>query len=298
MNRIKNRFRHLDQFYTSKKDILSCITDIQHYCPHIDYIIDSSCGNNLFAQYMNKPYQSYDIDPPPKYIGNIYQTNFLNQHIVLPQNCLMGFNPPFGWRSQIAKQFLHKILYLRPRYIAIILLEPSTTCKWQFTNYNILLERELYCHVPCRFFILETKCTNHPIKSVLPRKSTKYKMITPYLFINRSPIIMDDNVIFVRYTGVNAGLEYYIKWKHMILHVLFSSFKTNHYKIVLKDSFIHKVASTTFTKIYYPFQNYKQIRNIILYLHEHSSFVMNLKSIRYNFTTFDVACLVDNFLKN
>lgn len=296
MNRIKNRNNHLDQFYTSPELIEECVNCIKEICKP-SYIIDTSCGNNLFAIKMNLPYKSYDIDPPKDYKGEITKTNFLKEEIQIKENTLMGFNPPFGWRSELAKQFILKMLLLQPKYIALILLEPSTTNKWQFTNYKTIFEKEIFCHVPCRFFVLEFENTNFPLKTLLPRKSTKYKTTIDNLKITREKRLLNNDCLMVRFTGVNSGLEYYIQYKKYIFHILFDSFKTKNYNFVLKQNFTHKVDTTTFTKIYYPFENIKQIKQIVLYLHKNAPNVMNLKSIRYNFTTFDVCKIVDKFLQ-
>jgi len=299
MNRIRNRNNHLDQYYTSPQLIKQCVKEIKQVS-YPKYIIDTSCGNNLFVQEMNLPYESYDIDPPKDYYGEITKTNFLKQNIKqIPKETLMGFNPPFGWRSHLAKQFVLKMMELKPKYIALILLEPSTTMKWQFSNYKILFEKEVHCHVPCRFFVLEYQNTNDILKQLLPRKSTRYKTNIPGLKVTREKRVrINMDCIFVRFTGVNAGLEYYILYYGYIFHILFENFKTNSYKIVLKDCFKHNVESTTFTKIYFPFDNFKMMRDIVSFLHEKSSSVINIRAIRYNFTTFDVTYLMDEYLKN
>lgn len=301
MNRIRNRNSTLDQYYTSPELIKQCVREIKQYCqPQPEYIIDTSCGNNLFVKEMGLPYESFDIDPPKEYFGKITKTNFLKQNfqeIVLKQNTLMGFNPPFGWRSQKAKQFILKMLLMKPKYIALILLEPTTTIKWQFTNYKIIFEKEIICHVPCRFFVLESLGTNFPIQNPLPRKTTR-KTLIPHLIVTREKDIKQKNCIFVRFTGVNAGLEYYIQYKNFIFHILFENFKTKNYKIKLLNNFKHKTNSTTFTKIYYPFKNFKTIKQIVLYLHEQSPKVMNLRALRYNFNTCDISTLVSKYFKN
>ena len=141
MNRIRNRNTTLDQYYTPPELIKQCVKEIKQCCKP-EYVIDTSCGNNLFVKEMGLPYKSYDIDPPQEYFGEIHKTNLLKQNfqeIVLKKNTLMGFNPPFGWRSQKAKQFVLKMLLLKPKYIALILLEPSTTNSWKFINYKTIL---------------------------------------------------------------------------------------------------------------------------------------------------------------
>lgn len=294
MNRIQNRNNHLDKYYTPLELVKQCVKEIKQVC-HIEYVIDTSCGNNLFVKEMNLPYESYDIDPPKEYYGKISKTNFLKQIFEkeIPENTLIGFNPPFGWRSSIAKQFVLKMLLLKPKYIALILLEPTTTNKWQFTNYKTIFEKDIFCHVPCKFFVLEFENTNFSIQPLLPRKSTKYHIKTKNLIVTREKQVKNENCIFVRFTGVNAGLEYYVKYNTYIFHIIFENFKTKNYKIVLKNCFNHKVESTTFTKIYYPFKNFKTMKQIVLYLHEKAPYVMNLKAFRYNFTTYDVSLLMD-----
>lgn len=300
MNRIRNRNTTLDQYYTCPRLVKQCVKEIKQYCKP-EYIIDTSCGNNLFVKEMNLPYKSYDIDPPLEYFGEITKTNFLKQNfqeIVLKKNTLMGFNPPFGWRSQKAKQFILKMMLLKPKYIALILLEPTTTNDWQFTNYKTIFQKDIFCHVPCQFFVLEYMNTNYPIQPILPRKSTK-KAYFPGLVVTReNNVRQNEDCIFVRFTGVNAGLEYYIFYRGFIFHMKFDSFKTKNYKIILENCFKHKVKSTTFTKIYYQFKNFKMMKEIIKYLHEEAPKVMNLKALRYNFNTCDVSILVNNYLKN
>lgn len=297
MHRINNRYKTLDQYYTSPELIKECVLTIKQVCyPPPKYVIDSSCGSNLFVKEMNLPYESYDIEPPKDYFGKISKTNFLKQFFFeIPENTIMGFNPPFGWRSHLAKQFILKMMLMKPKYMALILLEPTTTNKWQFTNYKTIFEKEIFCHVPCRFFILEFENTNKVIKQLLPRKPNRYKIKTKHLKINRKKIILSSNCIFVRFTGVNAGLEYYIQYNQNIFHIIFKNFKTKKYKIKFLKQFFHKTNSTTFTKIYYPFQNFKTMKQIILYLHEHAPHVMNLRSFRYNFTTYDISVLIDSF---
>ena len=302
MNRIRNRNTTLDQYYTSPELIKQCVQHIKQNCSP-KYVIDTSCGNNLFAKEMNLPYQSYDIDPPEKYYGTIYKTNFLKQisKIVLPEKTLMGFNPPFGWRSALAKQFVYTMLQLKPQYIALILLEPTTTNTWNFPNYKTIFQNDIVCHVPCKFFVLEFQNTNYPvhIKQLLKRKTTRRTTKIPQLIINRHKTIFPlVPCVFIRFTGVNAGLEYYIRYKGHIFHIKFESFKTKKYKIVLENCFKHKVESTTFTKLYYPFKNIKQIKQIVLFLHQKAPSVMNLKSIRYNFNTCDIIMLMNEYFKN
>lgn len=300
MNRIKNRNSTLDQFYTPPELVKQCVKEIKQVC-NPQYIIDTSCGNNLFIKEMNLPYESYDIDPPEEYFGKINKTNFLKQNfekIVLKENTLMGFNPPFGWRSQKAKQFILKMMLLKPKYIAIIVLEPTTTNKWTFTNYKTIFEKEIFCHVPCRFFVLEFQETNNPIQPLLSRKKILRKTKIPELIINRNKTILSErNCIFVRFTGVNAGLEYYILYRGFIFHILFENFKTKNYKIKILKQFFHKINSTTFTKIYYQNFNFKSMKEIVLYLHDMAPTKMNLKAIRYNFNTCDVCLLMCNYLK-
>ncbi len=301
MNRIINRNNTLDQYYTPLELIKQCVLEIKQVCyPSPQYVIDTSCGYNLFVNEMNLPYESYDIDPPKDYFGKITKTNFLKQFFgKIPDNTIIGFNPPFGWRSHLAKQFITKMLLLKPKYIALILLEPCTTNKWHFTNYKTIFEKEIFCHVPCRFFVLEyennSDRTIKQFKQLLPRKSNRYKIKTKCLKINRKKIILPINCIFVRFTGVNAGLEYYIQYHHHIFYIKFLNFKTKKYKIKCLKQFLHKTNSTTFTKIYYPFENFKAIKQIIFHLHEQAPNVMNLRSLRYNFTTYDVSILIDRF---
>ena len=138
MKRVQERKVLKDQYYTNPDIIETCVEIIHQ---HIDqrnlWLLDTSCGNNYFAHEMGLPHISIDIEPNNCFVSKktkqIITGDFLTHDIELPdKEFIVGFNPPFGLRNQLAKQFLRKMFHLKPKYLALILLTPTNKKGWNF----------------------------------------------------------------------------------------------------------------------------------------------------------------------
>lgn len=108
-----------DKYYTPK--------DLAKYCynkameiigeKNITEIVESSAGNGVFLDFIDKPYLAYDILPED---SRITKADFLELHLDYKKGRLIGFNPPFGGAKLLYKSFYNKAVELGD-YIAFIL---------------------------------------------------------------------------------------------------------------------------------------------------------------------------------
>jgi predicted RNA methylase len=304
MTRIESSNDLLDQYYTKRNVIDSCVSIINKYCDLSGLtLIDTSCGNNYFAFKLNIPHYSYDICLPETVFQSnktikITNGNFLGCQ--LPNgigNTIMGFNPPYGLRNQMTKQFLTKIFKYKPKYIALILLKPINN-NWVIPGYNVLYKQDLPSdsfisdkEIPTEFIIWEY-CTNEPISTFLPRaKIQKFKGDLVSISRTTRYNVRHWCSIAVRYCGVNAGYHYYI-FHHN--NVYFHDYSKGIHKLV--DSPIHKL-SNVFTIVNFK-KNYTldSLERIVLFCFKESGKYINKKAIRYNFNTGDVVKIFQQLL--
>jgi len=138
-----------EKYYTNEKILQEAICNLtelkkKHQIEANIYYIDTSCGDNHFVKLayqenIIKDNSSYEIMPDKTYYGDIVQKNWLkantNKVNVLREKCnnvtMIGFNPPYGYGSKKAKEFIYKgfieehdyCIWLVPISLKIFLLE-------------------------------------------------------------------------------------------------------------------------------------------------------------------------------
>jgi hypothetical protein len=112
-----------DAYYTKHPEV--CIQRLQQLVPSIPRpIIEPSAGDGAFLRHMKFDY-AYDIDPQDPTIAAV---DFMT--LDLPPNASFIGNPPFGYQSKTAKQFISKCISSNAALIAFIL--PAS-----FKKYNM-----------------------------------------------------------------------------------------------------------------------------------------------------------------
>ena len=297
MTRIESSNSLLDQYYTKREVIDDCVEKINECCDLSNHVlIDTSCGNNYFGYKLNIPHYSYDICLPrntfrsnkTKQLSNV---NFLDCDLpnIESGKTIMGFNPPYGLRNRLAKDFITKIFHYKPGYIALILLKPINN-DWVIPGYNIIYKCDLPVdsfisdkNIPTEFIIWKWE-TDKPITSFLPRaKTLKYRGNKATITRSTRYNVRHWCSIAVRYCGVNAGSHYYIFHHNTVYFHDYS--KGVHKKI---DAPLHKL-SNVFTIINFK-KNYtlETLEKIVLFYFNESKRYINKNAIRYNFNTGDV----------
>ncbi|MGZ9431729.1 hypothetical protein [Mycoplasma sp. CB776] len=177
----------LDQFYTKKAIAKKCISKIDNL-EQYSIIIEPSAGEGSFSDLLNNVI-AYDIEPKN---SNIIKQDFFSVKINKPntEKILIIGNPPFGYRSSLAKKFIKHSIDLNASTIAFIL--PNTFSKitnqstslfpkewklvteWELPKNSFFIyhkdQKEVY-HVPCTFFVW-TKMTENKQKDLRKKKPT------------------------------------------------------------------------------------------------------------------------------
>lgn len=132
-----------DQFYTKErimKDCLQCAANAGVRDVHS--FLDFSAGNNQLIELMKTmfpeigQFHAYDIDP---HDAAIVKQDFLT---VDPFHVdLVGFNPPFGLRSCLAKAFLLHAAQFTPKFI-IVIIPVSSKCIYP-NHYRQIFQKTL-----------------------------------------------------------------------------------------------------------------------------------------------------------
>ncbi len=309
MSRVQNRNTLKDQFYTSEHVVKQCVQDIkQHVNTQNLWLLDSSCGNNYFAHLMGLPHISIDIEPKDCYRSNktidLIQGDFLQQNIKLPnKEFIMGFNPPFGLRNALAKQFIKKLYKYNPKYLALILLNNKN---WNFPGYKTIIAKQLPkdCFVlndkpkdvPCTFFLLEREQDNNENDDKkTPKfllKDEHYKLKTDKCVVKRGKTDAPSNYsIAVRYVGAYAGNQYYIFYEGHTFYIDYMKQESLHlnetkHKISNVFTLIHFKNKTDLTELY------RIVHEIYMKSHEY----IDKTAIRANFNTNNVKKIIDSIL--
>lgn len=113
----------LDQWFTH-------ISHLEHYAKviakHVDtshVFVDSSCGTGELSLLLSKydiKTLNYDIDISNSVTKEITQKDWLSIEFLEVKDFVMGFNPPFGHKGKLAKQFIEHGIHLGASMICII----------------------------------------------------------------------------------------------------------------------------------------------------------------------------------
>lgn len=305
MSRVQTKNDLKDQYYTSKQVVEQCVREIKNKINLADlWLLDSSCGNNYFAHMMGLPHISIDIEPNDPYRSkntmDLIQGDFLKQNIKLPEKeFIMGFNPPFGLRNELAKKFIRKLYKYNPKYLALILLNNKN---WNFPGYKTLIEKKLpkNCFVlndnpksvPCTFFLLERENPEEKTPAFLP-KQKHYQLKTTKCVVKRGKNDKpSDYSIGVRYVGAYAGNQYYVFYEG---HIFYIDYMKQESLQLEKPK--HKI-SNVFTLIHFNektdiYELYRIVHEIFMRHHEY----MDKTAIRPNFNTNDVKKIIDEIIE-
>ena len=138
--------QNYEKYY--KKNISKIIAEIQkkwHFMPDNLVFIDSSAGDNklvekLLEEKLIFSYISYDISPPEKYFGKILKKDWLKINTTKNKNTIVGFNPPYGFGSKRAKEFIYKGFI--ENHLFCIWLVPISLKLFLLELYKPLLQKE------------------------------------------------------------------------------------------------------------------------------------------------------------
>ena len=101
-----------EKFYTKNIDVI--IAEISKITLPKKFIFSRYiCGDNKLVEKLKKnniinDYISYDISPAKKYYGNILVKDWLKEKEIREKKTIVGFNPPYGFGSKKAKEFIYK----------------------------------------------------------------------------------------------------------------------------------------------------------------------------------------------
>ncbi|KAL6842480.1 hypothetical protein ACP4OV_027715 [Aristida adscensionis] len=130
------RYTSFGRHFTKKEKLTEIVDKLHWYVQPGDTIVDFSCGENEFSQFMKEK-----LDKVGK------RCNFKNYDVIRPKNSfcfekrdwmtvrpkelphgsklIMGLNPPFGLKAMLANKFIDKALTFKPKLI--ILIAPKET---------------------------------------------------------------------------------------------------------------------------------------------------------------------------
>lgn len=160
MKKRQNTKSKTELFYTKDDVVKDCVKIIKENISDINdmkYLIDFSCGSNKFAEEVIKEFN--DIREFSVEI-NILENSFHKDDIIekdwlkikredvknkFPNikgnKTIVGFNPPFGYKGVIAKEFInHAIDIIDPEYFFLIVPYMKM---WVPKNYEMILSLQL-----------------------------------------------------------------------------------------------------------------------------------------------------------
>lgn len=155
-----------DQFYTKREVIERCILLAKPLLVDVTTCLDCSAGNNVFIELCKihfpsiSTWHAYDIEPMS---ADVVKHDFLTL-APFPVD-VVGFNPPFGYRSCTARKFLAHAALFAPRYMLMI-LPHSSECIYppkykellnaplEKTSFYVPTQNKPVCIEHCRFVVL------------------------------------------------------------------------------------------------------------------------------------------------
>ena len=210
--------QNYEKYYTKNmKYIIEEIFKIKHFLPDKPVFIDSSGGDNQFVKQLLErklicSYISYDISPPIQYFGKVLKRDWLKENTENTENTIIGFNPPYGFGSKTAKQFIYKGFLEKHQFC--IWLVPISLKLFLLELYDSLLLKEFinfpFIDKKCNKTIKQSVCLFvGKIRNVENHKSIflsrlKKKVKSKYKYIlkrTHNEGIRDDVTLLLKKTG-------------------------------------------------------------------------------------------------
>ena len=101
-----------------------------------DVYVDFSCGTNEFGAMLGlKKWFGLDIYlPATNNCGQRFRWKNWFDVTWLPRDCVIGLNPPFGSKGELAQKFIDHALSFKPRLLVLIV--PDISVKWLVVRSN------------------------------------------------------------------------------------------------------------------------------------------------------------------
>lgn len=190
------------------------------------YLLDTCAGRNSFAQALSRRMntlttRSVDLAPPADAWGCVEPVDFfsLPAPLVPPgAPVLVGFNPPFGYRSGLARKFVLAVIRRLPQPHCVAWLVPASLRVALRDAYAVLHER-LLPHAP-HFATPDGTPLSHAVLFFVgvrdPAHAGPARSRAPvqYPFTmrqNHHAHILPEHVLIVRRVGVNAGRQCFVR---------------------------------------------------------------------------------------
>lgn len=140
---MKSNKLELDKYYTSQELADYCVSKTIGLLPDISEFIESSAGNGVFLNSIEKitriSYLAFDIQPEDNRIKN---QDFIKLEIPYKEKrCVIG-NPPFGERNNLSRIFCNKAFDIA-EYVSFILPISQLNNTQSIYKYDLIYSEDL-----------------------------------------------------------------------------------------------------------------------------------------------------------
>lgn len=201
----------MDCYYTKSVVLKKLATECNKFLTPDSTFVDFSCGTNEFVKYLHCKSISFDILPSE----NAVQKDWLSVRNGIPADSMIGINPPFGYRSAMAKRFITHAASFQPKYITVII--PTT--KWIPAGYRLInqitlphnsfyiFETNQEFSYPTTFYIFKRDFNETAMKKQI---STFPEYLQVRCRVKQDDLYVKNWFVCVRRTGYYAGRQFYI----------------------------------------------------------------------------------------
>lgn len=133
----------LDKYYTSSELAQYCVNKTKEIIgeENITEYLESSAGNGVFLDFLDKPYLAYDIEPEDNE-SRIIKQDYLTLDILYKQGrCVIG-NPPYGSRNTLSVRFYKKSIQIAD-YICFISSISQLNNNIQMYEFDLIYSEDL-----------------------------------------------------------------------------------------------------------------------------------------------------------
>jgi predicted RNA methylase len=208
----------LDQFYTKKSIIENVVVPcIKKYMPKGETFVDFSCGENILGCALSSyagNILAYDLEPTKDAILSGAKVMDWFKVTNIPENSYVGLNPPFGYRGNLAQEFIrHTLKISHPLFMFLVL----PIHHWQTPGFDevekiklpldsfILPNGENFSY-PSHLYVFKQSLNDSIIKSNVP----KYVLPSTFkLLTHPKDVDYNKTALLVRRVGFYAGRQFY-----------------------------------------------------------------------------------------